>query len=150
MRSDKGYRAAGVSESAHWLSLTDFSPPLHCSGWLFSTSVHCSLVDFFPLCTAVAEFDWHPLWKINDLTPIKSSPRLFSQIHISFLSDSHRAPKLPIFCETRLNQACRRRLKWKQCRVPCLLHPLEAKGGFSGALGTYGTRSILWNGAWTG
>ena len=129
MRSDKGYRAAGVSE----FQSTDFSPLCTAAVVDFSPLLCTTVVDFFPLCTAVAEFDWHPLWKINDLTPIKSSPRLFSQIHISFLSDSHRAPKLPIFCETRLNQACRRRLKWKQCRVPFpLFQPNKGKEGFSG------------------
>ena len=55
----------------------------------------------------------------------KNPPRGFS---FRYTSGAAPAPKLPIFfVKTRLNQACRRRLKWKQCRVPCLLHPLEAK-----------------------
>ena len=152
MSSDKGCRAAGVSEWAQF----DFSESAEfyfsnsaqfffrvCP--VFFQSLPSGWVWFSPLCTAVAEFDWHPLWKINDLTRIKSTPQLFFQIHIRSCSGA----KTPNFL---WNPGLIRRAGdgWNENSVACLAfstlwRPNKAKGAFLEHWGHMGHV----HGAWT-
>ena len=131
MSSDKGCRAAGVSEWAQF----DFSESAEFyfskSAQFFFQSLPSGWVWFSPLCTAVAEFDWHPLWKINDLTRIKSTPRLFFQIHIRTLPRRQNSQ----FFLWKPGLIRRAGDGWNENSVACPLSPFQpnkGKEGFSG------------------
>ena len=100
-------------QSQHSGAVVEFSwlfPTVYCSGWVW--------------LTPTLENQWLDADKI---------------LPAAFLSDTHqellRRQNSQFFVKPGLNQACRRRLKWKQCRVPFpLFSQIRGRRAFLGGI----------------